>query len=60
MAGDGAACAHDEDFKYEMFAKVIMETERLYPGTLDQLQKDGMEEDEVCRLRVMMADESKE
>lgn len=60
ISWDLSHCAHDEDFKYEMFAKVIMETERLYPGTLDQLQKDGMEEDEVCRLRVMMADESKE
>jgi hypothetical protein len=37
-----------------------METERLYPGTLDQLQKDGMEEVEVRRLCVMMADENKE
>jgi hypothetical protein len=59
LSWDLSHCAHDEDFKYEMFAKVIMETERLYPGTLDQLQKDGMEEDEVCRLRVLMADESK-
>ena len=52
--------AYDKNFNYEMFAKVIMETERLYPGTLDQLQKDGMEEDEVCRLRVMMAEENKD
>ena len=43
-----------------MLAKVIMETERLYPGTLDQLQKDGMEEDEVIRLRSLMTNESKE
>jgi hypothetical protein len=27
---------------------------------LDQLQNDGMEEDEVIRLRSLMADESKE
>jgi hypothetical protein len=57
---DLSHCAHDEDFKYEMFAKVIMETERLFSGTLDQLQNDGMEEDEVIRLRSLMADESKE
>ena len=43
-----------------MLSKVIMETERLYPGTLDQLQKDGMEEDEVIRLRSLMTNESKE
>ena len=56
---DLSHCAHDADFKYETFAKVICETERLFPGTLDQLQKDGMEEDEVLRLRALMADESK-
>ena len=56
---DLSHCAHDADFKYETFAKVICETERLFPGTLDQLQKDGMEEDEVLRLRALMTDESK-
>ena len=57
---DLSHCAHDEDFKYETFAKVIMETERLFPGTLDQLQKDGMEETEVICLRSMMGNEHKE
>ena len=60
ISWDLSHCAHDADFKYERFAKVICETERLYPGTLDQLQNDGMEEDEVICLRTLMADESKE
>lgn len=60
ISWDLSHCAHDENFNYEMLAKVIMETERLYPGTLDQLQKDGVEEDEVIRLRSLMTNESKE
>ena len=58
LSWDLSHCAHDTDFKYETFSQVVVETERLFPCTLDQLQKDGMEADEVLRLRALMADKN--
>jgi hypothetical protein len=51
---------HHTPYDYNTFIKLVLETERLFPGTLNEMTKKGFEKREVNRWRALMKAKDKQ